>query len=204
MGPTSLLREHRHRPRGSGMSCRLPCLSDRTKMAPEQSDRGGCLPLPCLPLPSVPASPRAPTEYQEQPADGQIPGGGSWMGVLKWAWPPGALLSHLQAVVGGATLPALAAVACSLGVPFLQPESPRPPETIFQCSNKGLRAISNISESSREIIHLPMTGLPRLNEMSFLCFLAGIPSARSGCMAYLGLIRNPDWTFHVSLTNKNE
>lgn len=40
----------------------------------------------------------------------------------------------------------------------------------FQCSNRGPAATSNISGSLREVIHLPMTGLPRLNEMSCLCF----------------------------------
>lgn len=88
---------------------------------------------------------------------------GCWNGEAIW-W----LSLGMYELQLAAPLPPLAA-AHSLWARAPPSWVPRPLGAIFQCGNRGPRAISNISESSGEIIHLPMTGLPRLNEMSFLC-----------------------------------
>lgn len=95
------------------------------------------------------------------------PSRSSWTGCWNGEGHLVALLVYMWATVGSASPPLAAAHSSWARAP--PSWVPRPLGAIFQCSKRGPRAISNISESSGEIIHLPMTGLPRLNEMSFLC-----------------------------------
>lgn len=93
------------------------------------------------------------------------------LGVLRWSGPLWWLFScGYEQQLAAPTLPNPTSSSSLLRGKGSQSGAPRPLGAIFQCSNRGPRAISNISESLREIIHLPMTGLPRLNEMSFLSF----------------------------------
>ena len=111
--------------------------------------------------------------------------------VLKWGGPLWALCSCVYELQWVAPAPPPAAAARSHGQELPHPESPDPLGPSFnvvigaQSHQQYFRKLKGDRTSPHD-----RSAQTKWNVISLL--LAGIPSAQSGCAAYLGLIRSPD------------